>query len=214
MAGTTTIVYPPRGDVNPQKMEVFWDVETKMFFDEAGSWDPADLGVSVISVFVRSSDGEKMYSFWEKDFDQMWKVFREADRVVGFNTMGFDVPAMKPYAPADFAALPHFDILAKIKDANFGRGASLNAIARDTLGTQKTDSGGNAVAYWKKADPESLALLQKYCEADVAITRDIYDFALKNKYLKFTDKWNNARQVQVDFSYPATATAGKQSSLF
>lgn len=193
--------------------EVFWDVETKSWFDETGGNDPGKLGVSVVAVYVRRGQNGEMHSFWEKDFDQMWKLFRDADRIVGFNTMGFDIPAMKPYAPGDFAALPHFDILAKIKDANFGRGASLNAIARDTLGTQKSDSGANAITYWKKADPESLALLQKYCEADVAITRDIYDFALKNKYLKFTDKWNNARQVEVDFSYPAEVLV-KQSSLF
>ena len=185
-----------------------------MFFDEAGSWDPADLGVSVISVLVRDANGKKMQSFWEKDFDLMWKVFREADRVIGFNTLSFDIPAMKPYAPADFAALPHFDILDKLKLANFGKGASLNAIAKDTLGTEKIDSGANAIAYWKKGDAESLALLQKYCEADVTITCDIYDFALKNKYLKFTDKWNNAREVEVDFSYPFAAATGKQSSLF
>ncbi len=194
--------------------EVFWDVETKSWFDEAGSWDPADLGVSMVSVYVRSENSGQMHSFWEKDFDQMWKLFRDADRIIGFNTLGFDIPAMKPYAPADFASLPHFDILAKVKDANLGRGASLNAIARDTLGTEKIDSGANAVMYWKRGDSESLALLQKYCEADVVITRDIYDFGVKNGFLKFMDKWNNARQVAVDFSYPVEAAAIKQSSLF
>ncbi len=207
----TNIINPPGGDV---KSEVFWDVETKMFFDEAGSYDPADLGVSLVSVCVRDGNREKMQSFWEKDFDQMWKLFRDADRIIGFNTLGFDIPAMKPYAPADFTALPHFDILDKIKQANVGRGSSLNAIAKDTLGTEKIDSGTNAITYWKKGDAESLAILQKYCEADVAITRDIYDFALKNKYLKFTDKWNNVRQVEVDFSYPEEMAPVKQSSLF
>ena len=185
-----------------------------MFFDEAGSYDPADLGVSLVSVYVRGENGERMQSFWEKDFDQMWKLFRDADRIIGFNTLGFDIPAMKPYAPADFAALPHFDILDKIKQVNFGRGTSLNAIAKDTLGTEKIDSGANAIEYFKKGDPISLALLQKYCEMDVAITRDIYDFGAKNKYLKFTDKWNNARQVEVDFSHPAETAPAKQSSLF
>lgn len=211
MAFTKTIIDPPLGDV---KTEVFWDVETKMFFDEAGSYDPADLGVSLVSVYVRGENGERMQSFWEKDFDEMWKLFRDADRIIGFNTLGFDIPAMKLYAPADFATLVHFDILDKIKLANFGRGASLNAIAKDTLGTAKIDSGANAVMYWKKGDAESLGLLKKYCEADVAITRDIYDFAMKNKYLKFTDHWNNPRTIEVDFSYPVYYSLAKQSSLF
>lgn len=211
MAFTDTIINPPGGDV---KTEVFWDVETKSWFDEAGSWSPADLGVSLVSVYMRDKNGGQIQSFWEKDFDQMWKLFRDADRIIGFNTLGFDIPAMKPYAPADFAGLPHFDILDKVKLANFGRGTSLNAIAKDTLGTEKIDSGANAVMYWKKRDAESLALLQKYCEADVAITRDIYDFGVKNGFLKFTDKWNNARHVEVDFSHPAEVAPIKQSSLF
>ena len=205
------MVYPLGGDV---KTEVFWDVETKSWFDEVGSWDPGDLGVSIVAVYVRRGNEGKMQSFWEKDFDAMWKLFRDADRIIGFNTLSFDIPAMKPYAPADFATLPHFDILDKLKLANFGKGASLNAIAKDTLGIEKIDSGANAIGYWKKGDAESLAFLQKYCEMDVAITRDIYDFGLKNGFFKFTDKWNNARQVSVDLVYPAAATTSKQSSLF
>lgn len=189
-------------------------METKSFFDEAGSRDPADLGVSLVSVFVRNNSEQKMYSFWEHEFEQLWKIFREADRIIGFNTLGFDVPAMKSYAPADFASLAHFDILDKLRQVNNGKGASLNAIAKDTLGTEKNDSGANAIEYFKKGDPESLVLLKRYCEMDVAITRDIYDFALKNKFLKFTDKWNTPRQINIDFSYPTEISSAKQSSLF
>ena len=196
------------------KTEVFWDVETKSWFDETGGNDPGKLGVSVVSVYWRNENESRMQSFWEKDFDGMWKLFRDADRIIGFNTLGFDIPAMRPYAPTEFAKWPHFDILDKIKTANFGRGASLNAIAKDTLGTAKIDSGANAVMYWKKGDAESLGLLKKYCEADVAITCDIYDFAMKNKFLKFTDHWNNPRTVEVDFSYPPDHSLAKQSSLF
>lgn len=194
--------------------EVFWDVETKSFFDEAGTFDPAKLGVSIVSVYWRKNGEGQMQSFWESDFDQMWKIFRDADRIVGFNTLGFDVPAMKPYAPADFAKLPHFDILEKVRLANDGHGASLNAIAKQTLNTAKIDSGENAILYWRRGDQESLALLKKYCEMDVAITRDIYDYAMQNKTLKFIDRWNNPREISVDFSYPESLDSAKQSSLF
>lgn len=194
--------------------EVFWDVETKSFFDEAGTFDPAKLGVSVVSVYYRNGGEEKIQSFWEQDFDAMWKIFRESDRIVGFNTLGFDIPAMKPYAPADFGRLPHFDILEKVRQANDGHGASLNALAKQTLGVGKIDTGANAILYWSKGDPHSLALLQKYCEADVLLTRDLYDYAIKNSQLKFIDRWNNSRIISVDFSYPAEINSTKQSSLF
>jgi hypothetical protein len=55
----------------------------------------------------------------------------------------------------------------------------------------------------------------KYCEADVDITKKIYDFGLKNKFVKFTDYWNSERTVPVDFSYPEDLLQkGNQGSLF
>jgi DEAD/DEAH box helicase domain-containing protein len=199
--------------------EVIWDVETKKFFDDTGTSDPGDLGVSIVSLYHRKLDGDfneiegRMLSFWEQDFDRMWKLFLEADRIVGFNSKGFDVPALKPYAPPQFSKLPHFDMLEKLYEI-VGRRMSLNALAKDTLKTAKIDSGKNALVYWQKGDPASLHLLKTYCEADVAITRDLYDFAVKNKFLKYTDHWNNPRQVDVDFSYPAAPSPDKQLGLF
>lgn len=194
--------------------ELFWDVETKSWFDEVGGSDPGKLGVSIVSLFWRQGGRSELVSFWEGEFDDMWKLFRQADRIVGFNSKQFDVPAMSPYAPPDFNHLPHFDILEQLRLANGGKGASLNAIAKESLNSAKIDSGANAVKYWRLGDEESLAQLKKYCEADVIITRDVYDFAMQNKHLKFIDKWNNFRQVGVDFSYPEGAAQVKQSSLF
>lgn len=198
--------------------QVFWDTETKKFFDEIETQNPADLGVSIVSVYTRKVDDDfkeiegKMFSFWEDEFEKMWPIFEEADRIVGFNSIKFDVPAVSPYAPSHFAKLPHFDIMAEVKNV-FGRRISLDAIAKETLGTYKIDSGANAVIYWNKHDEESLAKLKKYCEMDVTITRDVYDFAFKNKKLKFKDKWNTPVEVQLDFSYPVV-TPEPQMGLF
>ncbi len=154
-----------------------------------------------------------MRSFWEKDFDAMWPIFQEANRIIGYNSIGFDVPALKPYANFPFNKLPHFDIMAKVKEI-FGRRIPLDAIAKETLDREKTDVGLNAVFYWQKADKESLEKLQKYCEADVLITRDIYDYGLKNGHLLFKDKWNTLRKVELDFSYPKEDSSEKQIGLF
>jgi DEAD/DEAH box helicase domain-containing protein len=119
-----------------------------------------------------------------------------------------------PSATTGFAKLPHFDIMAAIK-GEFGKRVKLNSIAKDTLGEVKIDSGANAIVYWNAGDSESLAKLQKYCEADVDITKKIYDFGLKNKFVKFTDYWNSERTVPVDFSYPEELLQkGNQGSLF
>ncbi len=198
--------------------EVIFDIETKSFFDETKT-KPEDLGVSIVSLYHRTVDtagqeiSGEMVSFWDGEFDRMWKLFLEADRIIGFNTLGFDVPALIPFAPTQWPKLPHFDILAKIKEAT-GHRTSLNKIAKQTLKIGKIDSGENAILYWEKHDPESLALLKKYCEMDVAITRDIYDYVQKHKKLSFIDHWNNPREVELDFSYPADVNSLTQTALF
>lgn len=200
--------------------EVFFDVETKKLFDEISTTDPGDLGVSIVSVYRRelSNSGQELHgemkSFWEKDFEQMWKIFSDADRIIGFNTLKFDIPALRPYSPPNFGRLNHFDIMDQVY-RKLGRRIKLSALAQDSLGSDKTAAGTDAVIYWNKGDRESLEKLKLYCEMDVKLTRDLYDFGMKNKYLKFTDKWNNPTTVEVDFSYPEiTETKAKQTSLW
>lgn len=199
--------------------EIIFDTETKKFFDEVPGNDPAKLGVSITSVYERTLDENlneiegKMQSFWEKDFAEMFKLFEKADRIIGFNSVGFDVPALSPYLPSHWPKLPHFDILAEIKKIE-GRRMSLNSLAKATLGTNKNDVGENAIAYWAEGSEESLAKLKKYCEMDVEITRDVYDFALKKKTLKYIDFWNETHEVSVDFSYPGDQEPESQGSLF
>jgi DEAD/DEAH box helicase domain-containing protein len=199
--------------------EIIFDTETKKFFDEIEGYDASKLGVSITSVYSRTLDENMkeiegiMQSFWEKDFLQMFKLFEKADRIIGFNSIGFDVPALSPYLPPHWPKLKHFDILSQIKDVA-GKRMSLDALAKATLGTGKNDSGENAIKYWNAGDPESLAKLKKYCEMDVIITRDIYDHVLKNGFLKYTDFWNETREIKLDFSYPKKDSSTLQHSLF
>lgn len=200
-------------------VEVFFDVETKKIFADIPDFDPAKLGVSIVSVYRRTVDENqneiegKMESFWEEDFDRMWPLFSDAKRIIGFNTLRFDVLTLKPYAPSYFSKLPHFDIYAEIKKVS-ENAASLNKIAQETLDREKTDDGLNAVYYWEKHDEESLAKLKKYCEADVLLTRDVYDYIVKNKEVLFKDRWNTLRKVPLDFSYPKDEISNPQTSLF
>lgn len=199
--------------------EVIFDTETKKFFNEIEGYDPAKLGVSITSVYSRVLDPDlketegKMESFWEKDFDRMFKLFEKADRIIGFNSITFDVPALSPYLPPHWVRLKHFDILDAIKRVE-GKRISLNSLAKATLGTKKNDNGENAIKYWNAGDPESLAKLQKYCEMDVSITRDVYDHALHKGNLKYIDFWNETHEVKVDFSYPEINDSTIQHSLF
>ncbi len=187
--------------------EIIFDVETKKLFSDVLSDDPGLLGVSIVSVYKRILDDEQkeregeMRSFWEKDFDHMWSWFTTADRVIGFNTLKFDIPALRPYTTTNLVKLNHLDIMDLVRQ-KVGRKLSLNTLAQETLGNVKIDYGTNAVLYFAKGDEVSLKKLQKYCEADVLLTRDLYDFGRMNGYLKYKDKWNDSVRVDVDFSYP------------
>lgn len=200
--------------------EVFFDCETKKLFSEISGNDPANLGVSIVSVYVRTVDDQQheltgqMYSFWEPELPNMWKHFTAAQRIIGFNSIKFDVPALRPFAPTGFEKLPHFDIMKAVRDT-LGFSLSLNHLATQTLGAHKTDVGTNAVVYWKSQNPVLLEKLKSYCEADVLLTRDLYDYGVREKKLKYIDKFNTPREIPVDFSYPkAILDASKQMGLF
>ncbi|MBI3954524.1 ribonuclease H-like domain-containing protein [Candidatus Collierbacteria bacterium] len=201
-------------------IEVIFDLETKKFFDDVGERNPSILGVSIVSVYRRelgedlTEKSGEMASFFEEQFEKMWPWFEQAERIVGFNSIGFDVPALTPYYKGNFGKLPHFDILARIREV-LGHRLSLDAIAKVTLGKTKIGSGADAVKYWAAGDKESLEKLRQYCEMDVAVTRDVYDHGLRHKLLKFKDRWNELREVVVDFSHPKIEKkAEEQLGLF
>lgn len=187
--------------------EIIFDIETKKLFQDISTNNPADLGVSIVSVYKRLLDNDlnetsgQMISFWEADFPQMWPYFSDADRIIGFNSLGFDVPALVPLCPYNFKNLFHFDIMDEIKN-KLGFRLSLNALATETIGHSKIDVGTNAPVYWDQGTVESLDKLKIYCEADVAVTKELYDYGLKYGHLKYKDKWNTSRMVEVNFSYP------------
>lgn|GEM_PF-185028 len=207
-------------------IEVIFDVETQKLFEEIAERDPGKLLVSVVSVYRRELDENNreisgaMKSFWideakrEPRIGGMWPWFEEADRIIGFNSLGFDVPALQPLYKGDFGKLNHFDIMDEVKKV-LGHRLSLDAIAKETLSKTKSGVGTQAVEWWKAGDEKSLNLLQKYCEMDVEVTKDVYDFGLENKKLKYMDRWNELREMEVDFSYlkeePETET---QMGLF
>jgi len=202
-----------------KRIEVIYDIETKKLFEEITTGDPADLGISVVSAYRREVDVDgneisgEMKSFWPNDakamlgketlfFDEMWKWFEEADRIIGYNSFGFDNPAMNGvYSKGDFTKLKHFDVLEEIRKV-FGHRVKLDSVAKETIGAGKIAGGLDAVKWWKKGDAESLANLKKYCEMDVEVTTKVYDYAMKNKKLIFKDRWNELREIVVDFSYP------------
>lgn len=176
---------------------VVFDVETKKAFDEVGGYYPDKLGVSVSGVWY-GEEGEEgtLRAFREDEFPEMFKIFESADRIVGFNSIDFDMPALSPYYVGDLLKLPNFDLLQEI-EKKVGYRVKLDALAKETLGSHKGGSGLDAIRYFHENNWEALT---KYCLQDVEITRDLYLAGKRDKKLKYKNKWNNLIEVEVDFA--------------
>jgi DEAD/DEAH box helicase domain-containing protein len=191
---------------------IVFDVETKKTFDEVGGYHPAKLEVSVSGVFYRDSEtgDEWIRGYREEEFPEMFSLFEQADRIVGFNSINFDMPALQPYYVGDLLALPNFDIMVEIQN-EVGHRIGLDAVAKETIGAQKSGHGLDAIKYYREGDWENLT---KYCLKDVEITRDIYDYGVKYSQLKFKNKWNNLIEVPVQFEEREVKKAKVQTTLF
>jgi DEAD/DEAH box helicase domain-containing protein len=181
--------------------EVILDLETKKAFVETGNYDPKKLGISYVGICRRdisdSKSQDEFLGFFEDELSGLWPILEQADRIIGFNIVGFDFPVLSTYYHGDFSSFPVLDILEEVKKST-GHRVSLDAIAKETLGVQKSGTGLDALAYYEQGKLDELA---EYCLTDVRITRDIYDYGRKLKYLKFLNKWNRVVTVPVDFSY-------------
>lgn len=196
-------------------IQLFLDVETIKTFDEVGGYFPEKLGVSFCGLIEREgfpeddNVKETRYELFEADFDKLPNILERVDLIVGFNVIGFDLPALTPYYKGDIKKLPVLDLLDVIK-AEAGHRISLDAVAKETLGTQKIGHGLDAIKYYRDKEFDKLA---KYCMKDVEITRDLYDHGRRNHKVKFLNKWNNLVELPVNFNYSVNDDQGFQMTL-
>lgn len=191
------------------KILVF-DVETKKAFDEVGGYYPEKLGVSIIGSYWSDGESQEYVGYREGNFSPFWRKIESADLVVGFNIISFDYPALKPYYSGSFEQFPSLDIMVEM-EKKLGHRVSLDAVAKETLGEQKNGHGLDAITYYHEGNWEAL---EKYCLQDVKVTKEIYEYGLKNRTLKFKNKWNNIVEVSVDFERANEAKNSVQTTLF
>ncbi|MFA6814130.1 MAG: hypothetical protein GX943_02765 [Candidatus Pacebacteria bacterium] len=192
-------------------LELILDVETKKTFDEVGGFFPEKLGISFVGACLRENGDRKgqLLSFFENDLSKLFPLIERADVVIGFNIDGFDMPTLSAYYQADIRKIPTLDLLARIKDS-VGHRIGLDAVAQETLGSGKIGDGLDAIRYYHNGNFDAL---EKYCLEDVKITRDVYDYGLKNGLVKFRNKWNRLIKAPVDFTFVAQKASGTQMSL-
>jgi len=101
--------------------------------------------------------------------------------VIGFNVRDFDMEVLAPYILTPVKNFPILDILVEFEKVR-GHRISLQSVAQATLKTSKSGSGWDAIRLFREGKMDEL---KKYCLDDVRITKDIYEYGLKNGKISF-----------------------------
>jgi DEAD/DEAH box helicase domain-containing protein len=137
-------------------------------------------------------------TFLEEDLPGLWPRLEHADRIIGYNQKGFDNPVMNNYYAGDLNQIPQCDILELIHKS-LGYRVKLDAVAKATLGKGKIGHGLQAVEYWKEGKIKELA---EYCLMDVKVTKEVYEFAKENGFVKFEDRLGSIVEIPIEVNTP------------
>lgn len=173
---------------------VYFDVESQKLFHEVGGRDASRLLLACGVTWSTLRNDFAVY--WEKDAAALVSELKTADRVIGFNIIGFDYEVLRPYAQSvNFRTFRSTDMLVDIyRTLNFR--LSLDSIARATLGTTKTADGVKSVEWFRNGELEKVA---EYCKADVEITRRVYEFGRDHGFVNYYSKLGSKLKVAVNW---------------
>ncbi len=188
--------------------KIVLDIETKNTFQEVGSNDPTKLDISLLVIYDYR---DKKYStFTQENFADLWKILEDTDLIIGYNSDYFDIPLLNKYYSGDLLAVGSLDLLNEIRKS-LGKAVRLDNIAEATLGVGKSGHGLQAIEWWKAGE---IKKIEKYCQQDVKVTKDLYEYAMKNKKMKYkdlldtvefdvnTEKWDSGGDVSINYTLP------------
>lgn len=173
--------------------EVVLDIETQNTFDEVGGYFTDKLKVSLVGCYFYETDSYE--SFLEPDLPKMFARLERSGRIIGYNSIGFDMPVLNNYYLGNLLNLPQLDILQIISN-RLGYRIKLDDVAKATIGVQKSAHGLQAVTWWKEGKIDEI---REYCLQDVKVTKEVYEFGLKNGFILFDDRRGERQAVEVDF---------------
>jgi DEAD/DEAH box helicase domain-containing protein len=167
--------------------KIVFDIETTGFLK-----DP-EADITLLAIYEYEND---TYSTFLKDeLPKLWPILERADVLIGYNSNSFDIPFLDRHYPGDLTRIKSLDILDEIKNA-VGRRWKLDIVAQATLGIGKSSDGLTAMTWWKNGQIDKV---RDYCIQDVKVTKDIYDYAMKNGKLKLKDM-GQIKEFNIDTS--------------
>lgn len=162
--------------------KIVLDLETQKSFDEVGGRGKNHLlKISVVGIYDYAQD--KYLTFEEHELPRLAPLLQTADQIIGYNIKDFDFEVIQPYLNFNIFEVPYLDLLEEVVKA-IGHRIKLESVAQGTLGTGKSGNGLEAILYFKNG---RMDLLKKYCLDDVKITKQVYEYALKNQKILYQD---------------------------
>ena len=147
-------------------MELVFDIETD------------GLNPTVIWCLVAIDETGDVYRYYEDTLDEGIKLLQKADKIIGHNILGFDIPVIKKLTGVD------------LYDAN----KVVDTLVLSRL-FNPTREGGHSIAKWgyklglpKKDSPEWTSFnkeMLEYCEQDVVINNKLFNY-LKKESIGFS----------------------------
>ncbi|MBI2877187.1 MAG: DUF1998 domain-containing protein, partial [Candidatus Tectomicrobia bacterium] len=173
---------------------LYFDLETQKSAEEVGGWGNTHLMRLACGV-VYDSRSQRFHSFQEEEVHRLVELLAEGDLVVGFNIIRFDYGVLRGYTGFDFSRLKTFDLLVDIQ-RRLGFRLSLDHLASRTLQIRKLADGLQSLRWFKAGEIDKVIT---YCRKDVEITRDLFLFGLKNRYLVFERREGGLARLPVDW---------------
>jgi len=191
--------------------KIVFDIETRNFFPDIGSNNPADLDIALVCLYDYETN--TYHSYLEEELPSMWQIMEKSDMLISFNGDHFDIPILNKYykkeGRGDLTKLHSLDILKEIRNS-YGRRMKLDQIAEGTFGENKLGTGGQSLIWWKNGEVERV---REYCMHDVKLTKNIYEYALKNNKLLFKEG-PFVKEIKIDTKHWEPADEVKTQSLF
>ena len=127
----------------------------------------------------------------------MWPIFEKADVLIGYNsTTPLDIPILNKYYPGRFVSHKIHrpdDRGAKGTWSAFTSSITRGSNARPRQRRRWTQS---YLRWWAQGLVDKV---REYCIEDVRITRELFDYALKHRVLKYKDL-RDIRDIKIDTS--------------
>lgn len=181
--------------------EIVFDIETI-----GDIRDLTTMKITVVSIYQYENDQYR--SFEEHELSQLWPILEKCERLIGYNSEHFDLPILNRYYPGDLSRIPHLDLLKAVKESSGSR-YKLNDLAKATLQIEKSADGLKAMEWFREG---RLDLIKKYCEQDVRVTKELYDYGRKNRMLYYTTLTGELRPIAINFEPTAGGNGGTAPS--